>query len=238
MGYEHGQRKWEPVSRFGHATTKGLAMTTDAKQKNSKPKQAGRESVFDRELEDLPQELRWRESMGRIEAVLFASASPVTREDLGRVIGQGASVDMLIEDIQGELMGRPYELVQVAGGWMFRTKTQFAEAIKVAADLGNQSLAFTEMEMGVLCAIAYHQPIDRAGLKDIFGKDVSRDLLARLRFKDLIASGPRSPRPGAPHTFVTTETFLVSFDLQSLRDLPELDLAAENADVVARTAQV
>ena len=107
---------------------------------------------------------------------------------------------------------------------MFRTRPQFADAIKTTADLGDQSLAFTEMEMGVLCAIAYHQPIDRAGLADIFGNEVSRDLLARLRYKDLIASGPRSPRPGAPHTFVTTETFLVTFDLQSLRDLPELEI--------------
>lgn len=182
-------------------------------------------AVFDRELEDLPQDLRWREWMGRIEAVLFASASPVVRDDLARVVGQGASVEMLIEDIQAELSGRPYELAQVASGWMFRTKTQFADAIKAAADLGEQALAFTEMEMGVLCAIAYHQPIDRAGLKDIFGKEVSRDLLARLRYKDLIASGPRSPRPGAPHTFVTTETFLATFDLQSLRDLQVLDLS-------------
>ena len=179
---------------------------------------------FDRELDDLPQELRWREWMGRIEAVLFASASPVSCEDLARVVGQGASVEMLIEDIQAELVGRPYELAQVAGGWMFRTKTQFADAIKAAADLGDQSLAFSEMEMGVLCAIAYHQPIDRAGLRDIFGKEISRDLLARLRYQELIASGPRSPRPGAPHTFVTTETFLVTFDLQSLRDLPELEI--------------
>jgi segregation and condensation protein B len=179
---------------------------------------------FDRELDDLPQELRWREWMGRIEAVLFASASPVGREDLARVVGRGASIEMLIEDIQAELTGRPYELVHVAGGWMFRTQPQFADAIKAAADLGDQPLAFTEMEMGVLCAIAYHQPIDRAGLADIFGKEVSRDLLARLRYKDLIASGQRSPRPGAPHTFVTTETFLVTFDLQSLRDLPELEV--------------
>ncbi|GFE66979.1 SMC-Scp complex subunit ScpB [Litoreibacter roseus] len=184
-------------------------------------------AVFDRELDDLPQELRWREWMGRIEAVLFASASPVGRDDLARVVGQGVSIEMLIDDIQAELVGRPYELAQVGhsvsggGGWMFRTKTQFADAIKAAADLGDQSLAFTEMEMGVLCAIAYHQPIDRAGLKDIFGKEVSRDLLARLRYKDLIASGPRSPRPGAPHTFVTTEMFLMTFDLQSLRDLPD-----------------
>ena len=182
------------------------------------------DTELDRELEDLPADLRWREWMRRIEAVLFASASPVPRADLARVVGQGASVEKLIEDIQAELVGRPYELALVPGGWMFRTKTQFADAIKAAADLGDQSLAFTEMEMGVLCAIAYHQPIDRAGLKDIFGKDVSRDLLARLRFKELIASGPRAPRAGAPHTFVTTEAFLVTFDLQSLRDLPELEL--------------
>ena len=184
-------------------------------------------AIFDRELDDLPQELRWREWMGRVEAVFFASAAPVGREDLARIVGQGVSVQMLIEDIQAELMGRPYELVEVAGGWMFRTKTRFAEAIKATADFGEPSLAFTEMEMGVLCAIAYHQPIDRAGLKDIFGKEVSRDLLARLRYKNLIASGPRSPRPGAPHTFVTTETFLVTFDLQSLRDLPDMEVVSQ-----------
>ena len=199
---------------------------TVATRKRKPAEESG--AVFDRELDDLPQELRWREWMGRIEAVLFASASAVGREDLASVVGQGASVEMLIDDIQSELVGRPYELAQVAGGWMFRTKSQFSDAIKAAADLGDQSLAFTEMEMGVLCAIAYHQPIDRAGLKDIFGKEVSRDLLARLRYKDLIASGPRSPRAGAPHTFVTTETFLVTFDLQSLRDLPELELGGES----------
>ncbi len=214
------------------------AMTSDAKQKNSKPKEAGSEGVFDRELADLPEELRWREWMGRIEAVLFASALPVGRDDLARVVGQRASVEMLIDDIQAELMARPYELVQLSVGWMFRTKTQFADAIKAAADLGDQTLAFTEMEMGVLCAIAYHQPIDRVGLKDIFGKDVSRDLLARLRLKDLITSGPRAPRAGAPHTFVTTATFLSTFDLQTLRDLPELDLAVGNVGEEIQATQI
>ena len=214
-------------------------MNVTAKRKLAKGQaSSARAVVFDRDLEDLPQELRWREWMGRIEAVLFASASPVGRDDLARVVGQGVSIEMLIDDIQAELASRPYELAQVAGGWMFRTKTQFAEAIKAAADLGEQPLAFSEMEMGVLCAIAYHQPIDRAGLKDIFGKEVSRDLLARLRVKDLIASGPRAPRPGAPHTFVTTATFLVAFDLQTLRDLPELDLSVEDADEEAQTLQV
>lgn len=206
-------------------------MTAPEKRKPAKGQgSSAREDVFDRELADLPQELRGREWMGRIEAVLFASASPVGRDDLARVVGRGASVEMLIDDIRAELIGRPYELAEVAGGWMFRTRSQFADAIKAAADLGDQSLAFTEMEMGVLCAVAYHQPIDRAGLKDIFGKDVSRDLLARLRFRDLIASGPRAPRAGAPHTFVTTATFLTTFDLQTLRDLPELELVGSGSE--------
>ncbi|WP_051645091.1 SMC-Scp complex subunit ScpB [Labrenzia sp. DG1229] len=182
--------------------------------------------LFDRKLDDLPADLRWREWMGRIEAVLFASASPVSRDDLQKLVGKSASIEMLIDDIQAELKPRPYELVQVANGWMFRTKTRFADAIKAAADLGNPRAEFNEMEMAVLCAIAYHQPIDRAGLADIFGKEVSRDLIARLRYLRLIADGPRAPRRGAPHTFVTTPEFLAMFDLQSLRDLPELEIGS------------
>lgn len=184
------------------------------------------ELLFDRELDDLPADLRWREWMGRIEATIFASGSPVMRDDLQKLVGQKASIDLLIDDIQAELKSRPYELLEVAGGWMFRTRTRFADAIKAAADLGERSIGLSEMEMAVLCAVAYHQPIDRAGLADIFGKEVSRDLLARLRQVKLLANGPKSPRTGAPHTFVTTPDFLAMFDLQSLRDLPELDVAA------------
>lgn len=108
---------------------------------------------------------------------------------------------------------------------MFRTKKQFADAIKAAADLDGKTTGFTEMEMAVLCGVAHHQPIIRDGLKYIFGKEVSRDLIARLRYLKLITNGPKAPRPGALHSFVTTPEFLATFDLQSLRDLPELDLS-------------
>ncbi len=107
---------------------------------------------------------------------------------------------------------------------MFRTRPHYATAIRTAADIGDQAHNFPEEEMAVLCAVAYHQPIDRAGLADIFGKEINRDLLSRLRYKNLIGNGPKSPRPGAPHTFVTTDEFLATFDLQSLRDLSELEV--------------
>jgi segregation and condensation protein B len=179
--------------------------------------------MLDVDLKDLSPELRWRAWMGRVEAVIFASASPVPRADLARVVGQGVSVDLLIEDIQADLVGRPYELTAVAGGWMMRTRARFADAIRVAADVGPQRLDLNEFEVTVLAVIAYHQPLTRDGLKDIFGQDISRDLVARLRAQELITTGPRSPRAGAPYTYVTTQKFLLVFGMESLRDLPDRD---------------
>ena len=176
--------------------------------------------LIDIELAELPADLQWREWMNRIEAVIFASASIVQREMLQKVVGKAANIDLLIEDIQADLKGKPYEIVSMAGGWIFRTRPQYAGVIKASADVGEQQHNFSEEEMAVLCAVAYHQPIDRAGLAEIFGKEINRDLLGRLRYKNLISNGPKSPRPGAPHTFVTTLEFLAVFNLQSLRDLP------------------
>ncbi|MEE3099353.1 MAG: SMC-Scp complex subunit ScpB, partial [Pseudomonadota bacterium] len=119
---------------------------------------------LDRELSDLPPELRWREWMRRIEAVLFASATPVPREDLARVVGQGASVDLLVQDLAADLEGRAFGVTQVAGGWMFRTRPAYAPAIRAAADVGDQLLDLSEFDVAVLAAIAYHQPITRDGL--------------------------------------------------------------------------
>ena len=158
------------------------------------------EADLDRELEDLPPDLRWREWMRRIEAVLFASASPVPRDDLARVVGQGASVDLIIDDLAADLDGRSFELAKVAGGWLLRTRSAYTPAIRAAADVGEQDLDLREYDVAVLAAIAYHQPITRDGLKDIFGKEISRDLIGRLHARGLIGTGPRSPRRGAPYT--------------------------------------
>ena len=57
----------------------------------------------------------------------------------------------------------------------------------------------------------------------MFGREISRDLIAALREDGLIAAGPRSPKLGAPYTYVTTEKFLVEFGFESLRDLPDLE---------------
>ena len=84
----------------------------------------------------------------------------------------------------------------------------------------------------VLTAVGYFQPITRAELSEIFGKEVSRDTIAGLRDAGFIVSGPRSPTPGAPYTYVTTPRFLSVFGFETLRDLPNIE-ALEDAGLLS-----
>ena len=179
---------------------------------------------FDRDLGDLPEGLRWREWMGRVEAAIFASPQPVSRETLVRLVGDACRLDDLLADIATELKARPYEIVLVAGGYQFRTRPRHAEALRSLTgtkDAGPPS--FTRLEMLALAAIAYQQPVTRAELSRLAGHDISRDILGRLKSVGVIAPGPRAPEPGAPIAWVTTQRFLEVFALGSLRDLPDLD---------------
>uniref|UniRef100_UPI003F24332E SMC-Scp complex subunit ScpB n=1 Tax=Rhizobium sp. F40D2 TaxID=3453141 RepID=UPI003F24332E len=213
-----------------------MAGQSAAKTRRRQDKDPQHELLFDRELEDLPSELRWREWMLRVEAVIFASAEPVSRETLARVVGKDCSIDLLIDDLREELRSRPYELVSVAGGWQYRTRVRFSETIRVSsAPTRGGAAALSEFEAMVLMAVGYFQPVTRGELSKIFGKEVSRDTIGALRGAGFIASGPRSPTPGAPYTYVTTKHFLSSFGMETLRDLPDLE-RLEDAGLLSRQA--
>ncbi|UPA26563.1 SMC-Scp complex subunit ScpB [Shinella oryzae] len=206
------------------------------KARRGRKSRAQDQQSLDRELADLPAELRWREWMLRVEAVLFAAASPVGRETLSRVVGKDCSLDLLIDDLQEELRGRPYEIVSVAGGWQHRTRPRYAETVRASqAPTRSSSAALSDFEAMVLMAIAYFQPVTRAELSRVFGKEISRDTIASLRNAGFLASGPRSPTPGAPYTYVTTKQFLTAFGMQTLRDLPDIE-ALEDAGLLSRQA--
>ncbi|MBS7707813.1 SMC-Scp complex subunit ScpB [Chelatococcus asaccharovorans] len=191
--------------------------------------------AFDVELADLPPELRWREWMGRVEAVIFASPTPVARAVLARVVGRDCNIDLIIDDLREELRGRPYELVSVAGGWQHRTRKAFADAIRAATGRGAETRPLSQSESLALMAIAYFQPITRGELGRIFGKDVSRDTIGHLRALGFIVAGPRSPQAGAPYTYVTTKAFLSHFGFDTLRDLPDRE-ALEDSGLLSQGA--
>lgn len=195
------------------------------------------DDLFDRELDHLPPEARWREWMHRVEATIFAASEPVGRETLARIVGKSCSIDVLIDDIREELRGRPYDLVSVAGGWKHLTRPAYADAIRsafgTATGGSGHAKDLTQTEVLVLMCIAYFQPITRTELSSFFGKEISRDLIGNLRSFGFIASGPRAPRPGAPYTYVTTQAFLLEFGLETLRDLPDFE-ALEDAGLLSK----
>jgi chromosome segregation and condensation protein ScpB len=209
------------------------ARASRGKGRTSQPDAEG-ERLFDRELEDLPPEQRWREWMLRVEAVIFASAEPVSRETLTRVVGQNCSIDLIIDDLREELRSRPYDLVLVGGGWHHRTRSGYGAAIRASSTpTRSAAAALSEFEAVVLMAVGYFQPVTRGELSKMFGKEVSRDTIGALRGAGFISSGPRSPTPGAPYTFVTTKHFLSTFGLETLRDLPNIE-ALEDTGLLSR----
>ncbi|WP_051177302.1 SMC-Scp complex subunit ScpB [Rhizobium mesoamericanum] len=213
-----------------------MAGSSATRSKRRPDKGEGGERLYDRELEDLPPELRWREWMLRVEAVIFASTEPVSREILAQVVGKDCSIDLLIDDLVEELRDRPYELVSVAGGWQHRARSRYAGAIRAsAAPTRGAATMLSEFEAMVLMAVGYVQPVTRSDLGKIFGKEISRDTIASLRDAGFIASGPRSPTPGAPYTYVTTKHFLSAFGMETLRDLPNIE-ALEDAGLLGRNS--
>jgi segregation and condensation protein B len=185
----------------------------------------GGDESLDVELIDLPPAARWREWMLRVEAAVFASARPVPRETLVRLVGEACRFDDLIADLIHELRGRPYDLTLVAGGYALRTKTRFAPAIRVAhPSLGKDDVAeLTRTETFALTAIAYLQPVTRGEISKLAGREISRDVIATLKRHGLIDGAIRAPQPGAPFAYVTTRKFLDAFGFASLRDLPDLE---------------
>ena len=195
-------------------------MTASARRRQ----RSGDESL-DVELADLPPAARWREWMLRVEAAVFASARPVPREGLVRLVGKDCRFDDLIADLTQELRGRPYDLALVAGGYALRTKTRFAPAIRaVHPGLGRDDVAeLTRTETFALTAIAYLQPVTRGEISRLAGREISRDVIASLKRHGLIDGAIRAPQPGAPFAYVTTRKFLEAFGFGSLRDLPDLE---------------
>ena len=189
--------------------------------------------IIDRDRDALPAQARWREWMNRVEAVVFAARDPVSRETLELVVGHDCNLDMLIEDIQAELAAKPFDLVEVAGGYQFRTKPAYAGVIKASGAPVDMPANLSQHEAMVLMVIGYFQPVTRNEISRIFGREISRDTIGSIKRRDFITFGPRSPTPGAPYTYITTPAFLTAFGFATLRDLPDLEML-EDAGLLSR----
>ena len=145
------------------------------------PRKSSPEPDFDRQLADLPPNLRWRGWKARVEAVLFAAAKPVTREVLARVVGRDSALELLLDDLKEDLRGRPIELVRAGESFALYTRPAFGPAVRVAFDIPADAKQLTKLEAGVLTAVALFQPVTRGEMSEMFGREISRDLIAAFR---------------------------------------------------------
>ena len=162
----------------------------------------------------LPQEV---ERM--VEALLFASAEPLTGAELAERLPHGADATAALEALRRRYEGRGVILVRVGQAWAFRTAPDLGFLMRrESQETRRLSRAATE----TLAIIAYHQPVTRAEIEEIRGVSVSRGTLDLLLELDWIKLGRRRETPGRPVTFVVTQAFLDHFGLESAKDLPGL----------------
>ena len=154
-----------------------------------------------------------------VEAILFATAEPLTLADLTSRIPHGCDAAEALAHLRRRYDGRGVHLVKVGDAYAFRTAPDLGYLMqKETVETRKLSRAAIE----TLAIIAYHQPVTRAEIEEIRGVAVSRGTIDQLLELDWIRFGRRRMTPGRPVTFVVTESFLDHFGLESARDLPGL----------------
>lgn len=158
-----------------------------------------------------------------LESLFFVSHTPLKLKALQEMLPEWSEEEILsgIHRIQKEYEedSRGIELVEVAGGYQFRTKPKWASWISRLKKVKPVKLSQSALE--TLAIIAYQQPIIRARIEEIRGVD-SGWVLRTLLEKGLIKIVGRKDIPGRPLVYGTTQAFLELFNLKSLSDLPTL----------------
>ena len=154
-----------------------------------------------------------------VEAILFATAEPVTGHELIGRMPHGCDPAEALVHLRKRYEGRGVQLIKIGDAWAFRT----------AGDLGFlmqketvETRKLSRAAIETLAIVAYHQPVTRAEIEEIRGVSVSRGTVDQLIEMEWVRIGRRRMTPGRPVTFVVTQGFLDHFGLENARDLPGL----------------
>ena len=154
-----------------------------------------------------------------LEAILFASADPLTLKDLEARMPHGCDPAEAMVYLRRRYEGRGVQVSRIGDAYALRTAPDLGYLMqKETVEVRKLSRAAIE----TLAIIAYHQPATRAEIEEIRGVSVSRGTVDQLLELEWIRFGRRKMTPGRPVTFVVTESFLDHFGLENARDLPGL----------------
>ncbi len=158
-----------------------------------------------------------RETLRKLEAMLFASAQPLDAKSLRRALEASDDLDELLAELQKQYQPRGVNLVKVAGKWLFRTADDLSYLLEKQT---SEERKLSKAALETLAIIAYHQPVTRAEIEEIRGVSISPGTLDLLMETVWIRPRGRRRAPGRPITYGTTEMFLTQFGLDNIKDLP------------------
>lgn len=165
-----------------------------------------------------------------IEAMLFASPTPIPAEELAEAGGWSKrEVEDYVERLRRQLKDRSLEVRKVAGAYSLLTKSEVAPFVERILQVQNKQ-RLTKVQLEILSIVAYKQPITRPQLEEARGINGDRTL-AQLVDLELVCQVGRAELPGRPFLFGTTDLFLEHFGMSSLDDLPELAWDEDEGDM-------
>jgi len=158
-----------------------------------------------------------------LEALLFVSAEPVLPSQLGQALEVSlAAVEQGLKELDGELRTRGLRLQRHAGRVQLTTAPEAAELIERFLGLEATS-RLSRAALETLAIIAYQQPVTRPQVDAVRGVN-SEGVMKSLLGKGLVQEVGRTEGPGRPILYGTSLEFLQHFGLNSLMELPPLNL--------------
>jgi segregation and condensation protein B len=187
--------------------------------------------VGDEQPMDLaPDEVRSTELKRDVEALLFASGSPLTEEAMVAALAlsgddPGREVEVALASVAEEYCGdgrHGFELVRLAGGWAFRTDARCHAAVSRLFEMPEDAGKLSPAALECLAVIAYLQPVSRPRIAEVRG--VNSDSTVRtLLERELVTEVGRASAAGGALLYGTTRRFEAMFGLAALDELPPLE---------------
>ena len=158
-----------------------------------------------------------------IECIVFTAESALSLDRICDLLPEFEREDIKaaltnLVDVYEERAGGIH-LVEIAGGWQFRTRTGFQEY--VTRHIKAKSAKFSQSALETLAIVAYRQPITRAEVENLRGVDCG-GVLKSLLEKRLVKILGKKDIPGRPLIYGTSKEFLEIFGLKDLKSLPTL----------------
>jgi segregation and condensation protein B len=157
-----------------------------------------------------------------LEALLMVADQPLDETTLATAVGAPVTeVAGALAELAGEYdeQGRGFELRNVAGGWRYYTREEFAPVVESFVLVGQQA-RLTQAALETLAVVAYKQPVSRARVSAIRGVNVD-GVMRTLLTRGLVEEAGEDQSTGA-HLYRTTSYFLERIGVTSLDELPEL----------------